>query len=146
MQSAKKLVNSSTWPNSVLSLKISCETYARTVSIEQSVCGDARCKKLLMAATMFVWLFSVGSSDLQKIKKTIDNLYTEKQKIEKEKSKKGSKGKTKVNLRIETDNVSWSHLHIQFVHDECNWMHIFLFQANIKEYGTYESYDYDDFM
>ncbi|XP_031617895.1 eukaryotic translation initiation factor 3 subunit J [Contarinia nasturtii] len=65
---------------------------------------------------------NLGSSDLQKIKKTVDNLYTEKQKLEKEKSKKGSKGKTKVNLRIETDN------------------------ANMKEYGTYESYDYDDFM
>lgn len=48
----------------------------------------------------------VGSSDLQKIKKTIDNLYAEKQKIEKEKSKKGGKGKTKVTLRIESDNVS----------------------------------------
>lgn len=50
--------------------------------------------------------FAVGSSDLQKIKKTVDNLYTEKQKLEKEKSKKGSKGKTKVTLRIETDDVS----------------------------------------
>lgn len=48
----------------------------------------------------------MGSSDLQKIKKTVDNLYAEKQKLEKEKSKKGSKGKTKVNLRIETDSVS----------------------------------------
>lgn len=50
--------------------------------------------------------FTVGSTDLQKIKKTVDNLYAEKQKLEKEKSKKGSKGKTKVNLRIETDSVS----------------------------------------
>lgn len=65
---------------------------------------------------------NLGSSDLQKIKKTIDNLYAEKQKLEKEKSKKGSKGKTKANLRIETDS------------------------ANMKEYQPYESYDYEDFM
>lgn len=49
---------------------------------------------------------AVSSSDLQKIKRTIDNLYIEKQKMDKEKSKKGSKGKTKVNLRIETESVS----------------------------------------
>lgn len=60
---------------------------------------------------MFVYLYAfnnvVTSSDLQKIKKTVDNLYAEKQKLEKEqKNKKGSKGKTKVNLRIESDNVS----------------------------------------
>lgn len=48
-----------------------------------------------------------SSSDLQKIKRTIDNLYTEKQKIEKEKNKKGGKGKTKAKLRMEEDNV-WS--------------------------------------
>lgn len=49
---------------------------------------------------------TVNSSDLQKVKRTIDNLYTEKQKMEKEKSKKGGKGKTKANLRLEKDNVS----------------------------------------
>lgn len=49
----------------------------------------------------------MSSSDLQKIKKTVDNLYAEKQKYEKEqKSKKGSKGKSKVTLRLETDDVS----------------------------------------
>lgn len=47
----------------------------------------------------------MSSNDLQKIKKTVDNLYTEKQKIEKEKNKKG-KGKTKAKLRMEEDNVS----------------------------------------
>lgn len=62
------------------------------------------------------------SADLLKIKRTVDNLYTEKQKIEKEKNKKG-KGKTKARLRIEGD------------------------AANIENYpGQYESYDYDDFM
>lgn len=49
----------------------------------------------------------MNSSDLQKIKKTVDNMYAEKQKLEKEqKNKKSNKGKTKVNLRIESDNVS----------------------------------------
>lgn len=55
----------------------------------------------------FTFNYVVGSSDLQKIKKNVDNLYAEKQKLEKEqKNKKGSKGKTKVNLRIESDDVS----------------------------------------
>lgn len=47
----------------------------------------------------------MSSLDLQKIKRTVDNLYTEKQKMEKEKNKKG-KGKTKAKLRMEEDNVS----------------------------------------
>lgn len=54
---------------------------------------------------MRIFIFLVSSNDLQKIKKTVDNLYTEKQKIEKEKNKKG-KGKTKAKLRMEEDNVS----------------------------------------
>lgn len=58
----------------------------------------------------------MGSSDLQKIKKTVDNLYAEKQKLEKEKSKKGSKGKTKVNLRIETDSVSITYTNHWVLH------------------------------
>lgn len=90
----------------------------------------------------------MNSGDLQKIKKTVDNLYAEKQKLEKEqKNKKGSKGKSKVNLRIESDNVS--------VLDKRNWLDVGIYplfyslQANMKEaYGNdyYESYDYDDFM
>lgn len=53
------------------------------------------------------FLFIVTSTDLQKIKKTIDNIYVEKQKMEKEKSKKGAggKGKGKAKLRMEGDNV-----------------------------------------
>lgn len=50
-----------------------------------------------------IWIFVI---DLQKIKKTIDTLYTEKQKMEKEKTKKGAKGKTKASLRMESDSVS----------------------------------------
>lgn len=43
---------------------------------------------------------------MQKIKKTVDNLYTEKQKLEKEKSKKGAaKGKSKASLRMEGNKV-----------------------------------------
>lgn len=93
----------------------------------------------------------MNSGDLQKIKKTVDNLYAEKQKLEKEqKNKKGNKGKTKVNLRIESDNVSEHKttekrklFHIAI------YSSIYSLQANIKEaYGNdyYESYDYDDFM
>lgn len=47
----------------------------------------------------------MAATDLQKIKKTVDTLYTEKQKMEKEKTKKGAKGKTKASLRMESDNV-----------------------------------------
>lgn len=50
----------------------------------------------------------MNSSNLQKIKKTVDNLYVEKQKLEKEKSKKGGKGKSKASLRLEEDNVSFT--------------------------------------
>lgn len=47
---------------------------------------------------------------MQKIKRTVDTLYTEKQKFDKEKSKKGGKGKGKANLRMESDNVGVDHL------------------------------------
>lgn len=77
----------------------------------------------------------------------MDNLYAEKQKLDKEKSKKGGKGKSKASLRLEEDNVrqtttkrlrNWIDYHL------CT--SISILQANIKEYGQYESYDYDDFM
>lgn len=58
----------------------------------------------------YVHVRTVGSSDLQKIKKTLDNLYTEKQKLDKEKNKKGGKGKTKASIRIESDNVCICYL------------------------------------
>lgn len=88
----------------------------------------------------------MNSNNLQKIKKTVDNLYVEKQKIEKEKSKKGGKGKSKASLRLEEDNViCWpSNYSIEPL---TNYEQYFSFtQATIKEYGQYESYDYDDFM
>lgn len=54
-------------------------------------------------------MFAVSSTDIQKIKKSVDNLYNEKQKLEKEKSKKGAaKGKSKASLRMEGSNVSQS--------------------------------------
>lgn len=49
--------------------------------------------------------FAVTSTDMQKIKKTVDTLYTEKQKMEKEKSKKATKGKGKASIRKIEDNV-----------------------------------------
>lgn len=63
--------------------------------------------------------------------------------MEKEKNKKGGKGKTKARLRMEGDNVS-----------ETNTIFILLqlliykhfLQATITEYGYTDSYDYDDFM
>ncbi|XP_055689133.1 eukaryotic translation initiation factor 3 subunit J isoform X2 [Lutzomyia longipalpis] len=64
----------------------------------------------------------LNSTDLKKVKTTVDNLYTEKQKMEKEKSKKG-KAKSRAKLRYDGDT-----------------------QSKITDYG-YEEYDeYDDFM
>lgn len=93
----------------------------------------------------------MNSNNLQRVKKTLENLYVEKQKIDKEKSKKGGKGKSKASLRLEEDNVSSRDQTINWIH--FHWFcatFFFLFryisQATIKEYGQYESYDYDDFM
>lgn len=79
---------------------------------------------------------------MQKIKKTIDNLYTEKQKLEKEKSKKSNaKGKGKASLRLEATSVS------EINRPLTNYCHIIIcvlcLQANIQ---AFDSYDYDDFM
>lgn len=54
----------------------------------------------------FSFSIAVTSTDMQKIKKTVDTLYSEKQKMEKEKSKKGGKGKVKATIRKIGDNVS----------------------------------------
>lgn len=50
----------------------------------------------------------MNSFDMKKIKNTIDNLYLEKQKIEKGDKAKKNKGKGKAKLRMEGDNVSKS--------------------------------------
>lgn len=56
---------------------------------------------------MILSLFTVPSTQIRKIKNTIDNLYLEKQKIEKgDKPKKAKGGKVKARLRVEGDNVS----------------------------------------
>lgn len=48
----------------------------------------------------------MSSADIKRIKLTVDNLYIEKQKAEKnEKSKKPSKGKGKAKLKLEGENV-----------------------------------------
>lgn len=73
----------------------------------------------------------MSASDMQKIKKTIDNLYTEKQKLEKEKSKKSNaKGKGKASLRLEQTGVSCFHTRrIHEFHFHC---HVFLFRQTFK--------------
>lgn len=65
------------------------------------------------------------SADIKRIKMTVDNLYIEKQKAEKnEKSKKTNKGKGKAKLKVEGDN------------------------AHLNQYDAYGNFDadYDDFM
>lgn len=54
-----------------------------------------------------LFLIPVSSADIKRIKLTVDNLYIEKQKAEKnEKAKKPTKGKGKAKLKVEGDNVS----------------------------------------
>ncbi|XP_050352178.1 eukaryotic translation initiation factor 3 subunit J [Nymphalis io] len=67
----------------------------------------------------------MASADIKRIKMTVDNLYIEKQKAEKnEKSKKPNKGKGKAKLKVEGDN------------------------AHLNQYDAYGNFDadYDDFM
>lgn len=52
-------------------------------------------------------LVQMSSADIRRIKLTVDNLYIEKQKAEKnDKTKKATKGKGKAKLKLEGDNVS----------------------------------------
>lgn len=48
----------------------------------------------------------MSSLDIKKIRNTIDNLYLEKQKVEKGDKTKKNKGKGKVKLKVEDSNVS----------------------------------------
>lgn len=52
--------------------------------------------------------FTVNSADIKKIRNTLDNLYLEKQKIEKGDKAKKNKGKGKAKLKMEGENVSSS--------------------------------------
>ncbi|KAM3959265.1 LOW QUALITY PROTEIN: eukaryotic translation initiation factor 3 subunit j [Aphomia sociella] len=70
-------------------------------------------------------IVQMPSADIKRIKLSVDNLYIEKQKAEKnEKSKKPTKGKGKAKLKMEGDN------------------------AHLNQYDTYGNFDddYDDFM
>lgn len=54
--------------------------------------------------------FPVNSFDLKNVKGMLDNLYLEKQKLEKgDKSKKAGKGKGKARLNVETNQVRTIH-------------------------------------
>lgn len=50
--------------------------------------------------------FTVNSADIKKIRNTLDNLYLEKQKMEKGDKAKKNKGKGKAKLKMEGENVS----------------------------------------
>lgn len=52
--------------------------------------------------------FTVNSADIKKIRNTLDNLYLEKQKMEKGDKAKKNKGKGKAKLKMEGENVSTS--------------------------------------
>lgn len=64
---------------------------------------------------MYVFNFSfflVSSLDIKKVKNSLDNLYLEKQKIEKGDKAKKNKGKGKAKLKMEGDNVSFNIINI----------------------------------
>ncbi|GBP63647.1 Eukaryotic translation initiation factor 3 subunit J [Eumeta japonica] len=70
-------------------------------------------------------IVQLSSGDIKRIKLSVDNIYIEKQKLEKnEKSKKPAKGKGKAKLKVEGDN------------------------AHLNQYESYGNFDddYDDFM
>ncbi|XP_030766882.1 eukaryotic translation initiation factor 3 subunit J [Sitophilus oryzae] len=68
---------------------------------------------------------SMNSADIKKIKNTLDNLYLEKQKIEKGDKNKKTKGKGKAKLKLEGDKDNLS--------------------AYVNDYTEFDV-DYDDFM
>lgn len=55
---------------------------------------------------MFIFFILVPSVELKKLKTTVENLFIEKQKIEKGDKSKKNKGKGKAKLKIEGENVS----------------------------------------
>lgn len=67
---------------------------------------------------------AMSSADIKKIRNTLDNLYLEKQKIEKGDKNKKTKGKGKAKLKLEGDNVNLS--------------------AYVNDYTEFD--EYDDFM
>ncbi|KAL4703051.1 hypothetical protein ACJJTC_006661 [Scirpophaga incertulas] len=70
-------------------------------------------------------IVQMSSGDIKRIKMSVDNIYIEKQKAEKnEKAKKPAKGKGKAKLKVEGDN------------------------AHLNQYDNYGNFDddYDDFM
>lgn len=62
--------------------------------------------QILFCINNFYSVPIVTSLDIKKIKTTIDNLYLEKQKIEKGDKAKKNKGKGKAKLKMEDENVS----------------------------------------
>jgi hypothetical protein len=53
-----------------------------------------------------LFVFTVGSQDLKKLKTTVENMFLEKTKAEKGEKTKKSKGKGKVKLKVEGEHVS----------------------------------------
>lgn len=64
-----------------------------------------------------MFVFTVGSYDLKKLKTTVENMFLEKTKVEKGDKAKKSKGKGKVKLKVEGEHVSktFKHAVLNFV-------------------------------
>lgn len=79
------------------------------------------------------------SFDIKKIKTTIDNLYLEKQKIEKGEKTRKTKGKAKAKIKVEDANVS-----VAFSYVAAKLITMFTFQQYSAYVDNFD--DYDDFM
>lgn len=89
-------------------LSKSTEYPAFTENIIRNLCVTCKYKSNLQYLMNFIKKCSVlvTSFDIKKIKTTVDNLYLEKQKIEKGDKAKKSKGKAKAKIKVEDANVS----------------------------------------
>lgn len=88
-------------------------------------------------------LLTVNSSNLKKLKATIETVIAEKAKQGKEKNKK-SKGKGKVRLMVEGDNVSKIIFFVfAFLWTFVNWL---ILPQEYSAYGAAEYDDFDDFI
>lgn len=106
--------------------------------------------KLLIAYIYHFLYFSVNSYTLKSLKGNVENLFIEKQKMEKgDKAKKPGKGKGKAKLTVESNMVRKFSLIYNFLFVLCfNNSSILLFQSHITKYGfdTFDDNEYDDFM
>lgn len=100
--------------------------------------------------TINIVMISVSSTNIRKVKTSLDNLFLEKQKMEKgdKPKKKPGAGKVKARLRVEDDvSISYKYSKVTYFYKTKIKIQIqddYASRATLG--GTYEDDDYDDFM